>query len=91
MHNISRRALLRGGIGLLGGAALTACAQNRTATSSPAFIGPTSDQVRAAEQARRAGAVRDFTLVAAESQVDLGGLTTRTWPTAAASPAAPSA
>ncbi|WP_327582326.1 multicopper oxidase family protein [Nonomuraea sp. NBC_00507] len=79
MHNISRRALLRGGIGLLGGAALTACAQNRTATSSPAFIGPTSDQVRAAEQARRAGAVRDFTLVAAESQVDLGGLTTRTW------------
>jgi FtsP/CotA-like multicopper oxidase with cupredoxin domain len=79
MHNISRRALLRGGIGLLGGAALTGCAQNRTPTSSPAFIGPTSDQVRAAEQARRPGAVRDFTLVAAESEADLGGLTARTW------------
>jgi multicopper oxidase len=77
MHTISRRGMLRGGIGLLGGAALTACAQNRTST--PAFIGPASDQVRAAEQARRPGAVRDFTLVAAETEVDLGGVTVRTW------------
>ncbi|MGW3347894.1 multicopper oxidase family protein [Nonomuraea rubra] len=79
MQYISRRALLRGGLGLLGGAALTACAQNSTPNSSPAFISPTGNQVRVAEQGRRGGPVRDFALAAVETEVDLGGLTARTW------------
>ncbi|MFG1679312.1 multicopper oxidase family protein [Nonomuraea sp. NPDC049269] len=76
---IDRRTLLKTGLGLLGGAALTACSGNESRTSSPSFVTPTGTQVRAAEQARRPGAVRDFRLVAAETQADLGGLTVRTW------------
>ncbi|MGW4475071.1 multicopper oxidase family protein [Nonomuraea sp. NPDC004354] len=75
MHHISRRTLLRAGLGLLGGAALTACAQ----TPSSPFLSPTSEQVRAAERARRTGAVRDFRLRAAPAEVDLGGPIARTW------------
>ncbi|MEV4889837.1 multicopper oxidase family protein [Nonomuraea sp. NPDC055795] len=72
--NIDRRTLLKTGIGLLGGAALTACAP-----PAPAFVGPADARVRAAEQARRPGRIRDFRLTAAESQVDLGGTVVRTW------------
>ncbi|WP_214324420.1 multicopper oxidase family protein [Nonomuraea sediminis] len=75
--NIDRRTLLRTGGGLLGTAVLTACG-SRT-PSGPAFVRPDGPQVRAAEQARRPGTVRDFRLVATESEVDLGGVTTRTW------------
>lgn len=56
MH-IDRRTALRTGLGLVGGAILTGCA----------------------DPAPRAGAVRDFRIVAAEGQVDLGGLAVRTW------------
>ncbi|MEV0351578.1 multicopper oxidase family protein [Nonomuraea sp. NPDC050680] len=76
--DIDRRTLLKTGIGLLGASALTACSSDRR-TPSPAFVTPTGGQVRAAEQARRPGKVRDFRLVAAEGQVDLGGTTVRTW------------
>ncbi|MFI9557601.1 multicopper oxidase family protein [Nonomuraea endophytica] len=72
--NIDRRTLLKTGIGLLGGAALTACTP-----PAPAFVGPADARVRAAEQARRPGRIRDFRLTAAESQVDLGGTVVRTW------------
>lgn len=74
---INRRTLLRAGLGLLGGASLTACAKEPTVT--PAFVTPTSDQVRTAERARRTGPVRDFRLTAGEAQVDLGGTSVRTW------------
>ncbi|MEV4113461.1 multicopper oxidase family protein [Nonomuraea sp. NPDC049695] len=74
---IDRRTLLRAGLGVLGGATLTACADKSPAV--PAFITPTSEQVRAAERARRTGAVRDFRLTATESRVDLGGISVRTW------------
>ncbi|GGT19950.1 multicopper oxidase family protein [Nonomuraea spiralis] len=75
---IDRRTMLRAtGLGILG-SALTACAGEPT-TTGPAFLTPTSEQVRRAERARRTGPVRDFRLTAAESQVDLGGVTVRTW------------
>jgi FtsP/CotA-like multicopper oxidase with cupredoxin domain len=76
--DIDRRTLLKTGIGLLGASALAACSSDRR-TPSPAFVTPTGEQVRAAEQARRPGRVKDFRLVAAEGQVDLGGTTVRTW------------
>ncbi|MEU7839232.1 multicopper oxidase family protein [Nonomuraea sp. NPDC049129] len=76
--DIDRRTLLRTGLGLLGGAALTACS-DASPTPSPAYVTPTGAQVRAAEQARRPGTVRDFRLIAAQAQVDLGGTTVRTW------------
>ncbi|WP_433436546.1 multicopper oxidase family protein [Nonomuraea sp. CA-141351] len=72
---MDRRTLLKAGIGLLGGAALTACGGN----ASPAFVRPSGAEVRAAEQARRPGAIRSFRLAAAESQADLGGPVVRTW------------
>lgn len=77
--NIDRRTLLRTGGGLLGAAVLTACGGGSRTPSGPAFVKPDGPQVRAAEQARRPGAVRDFRLVATEGDVDLGGVTTRTW------------
>ncbi|MEU8249688.1 multicopper oxidase family protein [Nonomuraea sp. NPDC048916] len=83
---IDRRTLLRAGLGLLGGAALSACAKDPI---TPAFISPTSEQVRAAEQLRRTGAVQDFRLVAAEDQVDLGGPVVRTWAYDSRLPGAP--
>ncbi|WP_431922422.1 multicopper oxidase family protein [Nonomuraea jabiensis] len=76
--DIDRRTLLRTGIGLLGGAALAACSPSRSTTASP-FVSPTGRQVRAAEQARKPGTVKDIRLVAAETQADLGGVTVRTW------------
>ncbi|MEV4471304.1 multicopper oxidase family protein [Nonomuraea sp. NPDC049504] len=75
---LDRRTLLRAaGLGLLGGTALTACADKPAAT--PEFVTPASEQVRRAERARRAGAVRDFRLTAEETEADLGGLSVRTW------------
>ncbi|MFI7131068.1 multicopper oxidase family protein [Nonomuraea sp. NPDC050153] len=76
--DIDRRTMLRTGIGLLGGAALAACSPSRNTTASP-FVSPTGAQVRAVEQARKPGVVKDVRLVAAETQADLGGVTVRTW------------
>ncbi|MEV1240458.1 multicopper oxidase family protein [Nonomuraea sp. NPDC049750] len=75
---IDRRTMLKTGLGLLGGAVLAACG-GTSRDPSTSFVTPAGPQVRAAEQARRPGAVRDFRLVAAETQADLGGLTVRTW------------
>ncbi|SEL49811.1 multicopper oxidase family protein [Nonomuraea pusilla] len=76
---IDRRGLLRAGLGLLGGAALSACGGGSRPAAAPSFVTPTGEQVLAAERSRRTGPVRDFRLVAAESQVDLGGPVVRTW------------
>ncbi|MFI6496800.1 multicopper oxidase family protein [Nonomuraea typhae] len=64
--NLDRRTLLRTGAGLLGAAALTACGAGRT--EKAAFVSPAGPQVRAAEQARRPGRVRDIRLVAAPAE-----------------------
>ncbi|GGL59224.1 multicopper oxidase family protein [Planomonospora parontospora] len=78
MRSIDRRTLLRGGLGLVGAAALTACTTRRAEVPS-AFVSPNGAEVRAAEARRRPGAIREFHLTAAERQVDLGGTTVSTW------------
>lgn len=78
MHSIDRRTILRSGLLLAGGAALTACGADKRPVG---FVSPTGEQVRAAEAARRAAsaAVRDFRFTALEGPVDLGGPAVRTW------------
>ncbi|WP_306303190.1 multicopper oxidase family protein [Actinomadura formosensis] len=78
MKPIDRRSVLRAGLLVTGGAALSACGDGGR---RPAFIAPGGEQVRKAEAARRhaGGAVRDFRLAPVEGPVDLGGRTVRTW------------
>jgi multicopper oxidase len=78
MNPIDRRSVLRAGLLVAGGAALTACGGEN---HKPAFAAPDGAQVRKLEAARRrvGGAVRDFRLTPAEGPIDLGGRTVRTW------------
>ena len=76
MNSIDRRSLLRAGLLVAGGAALASCGGE---SKKPGFVSPTGPQVRAAETARRGGAVRDFRLTATPGAVDLGGRTVQTW------------
>lgn len=73
MTSIDRRFFLRAGLAAAGGTLLSAC------SDSTSFIQPASEQVRAAEAARRPGKVREFVLTAQEGQADLGGPSVKTW------------
>ncbi|WP_026416705.1 multicopper oxidase family protein [Actinomadura oligospora] len=80
MTSLDRRSALRLGALGAGGALLAACggAEGSEGRAS-GFVLPDGPQVRAAEQARRKGTVRDVRLVPSEGPVDLGGPTVRTW------------
>ncbi|WP_084965953.1 multicopper oxidase family protein [Thermoactinospora rubra] len=68
-----RRTLLRAGLALLGGAAVTACG------GAPPYVSPTGEPVRAAERARAGGRITDVRLTAVAGRVDLGGPVVHTW------------
>ena len=73
---ITRRRLLAGGLGLAGTGLVAAC------TDTPArgdFVAADGPEARAAEAARKPGAIREFTLAPTVSSVDLGGLVVPTW------------
>ncbi|MEC3954639.1 multicopper oxidase family protein [Nocardia sp. CDC153] len=76
---LNRRGFLALGTGLASAAALAACTERRS--NSPAPVGPDSDAVREAENARRVtgAATREATLRAEPTTVDLGGVQVRTW------------
>ncbi|MTE15696.1 multicopper oxidase family protein [Nocardia aurantiaca] len=76
---MNRRGFLALGAGAAAAATLAACSKNTTA--SPSLVQPDSDAVRAAEAARRTAgaAVRDVTLRAEPTTVDLGGVQVPTW------------
>jgi FtsP/CotA-like multicopper oxidase with cupredoxin domain len=76
MIYVGRRALLRGALAVGGAVALGACTST---PQRPAFVAPDSERVRAAEERRRRGPVRDFRLSAVAGSVDLGGLIVSTW------------
>lgn len=76
---LGRRKFLALGTGLATAAALAACTKN--SPSSGSAVGPGSDAVRAAENARRAAGapVREIALRAEPATVDLGGVQVNTW------------
>ncbi|MGW4117930.1 multicopper oxidase family protein [Nocardia sp. NPDC004711] len=76
---LSRRGFLALGAGAAAAATLAACTKNTTA--APSLVQPDSEAVRAAEAARRAAGatVRDVTLRAEPTTVDLGGVQVPTW------------
>ncbi len=74
---LSRRGVLRAGVAT---AATVLAGCSRSAESSLAgFVSPDGAEVRAAEERRKPGTVRDFRLDATAGKVDLGGLTVTTW------------
>ncbi len=82
MSTFDRRSFLRGGLLIAAGTAVSACSGNTAADTTgnaPAFIGPSAEQVRAAEAERHPGAVRDFVLTPQRGKVDLGGKVVDTW------------
>ncbi|WP_276607678.1 multicopper oxidase domain-containing protein [Microbispora catharanthi] len=80
MSSFDRRSFLRGGLLVAAGAAVSACSGTAVSTAGvPAFVGPSAEQVRAAEAARHPGAVRDVVLTAQRALVDLGGKVVDTW------------
>ncbi|SDQ58076.1 multicopper oxidase family protein [Thermostaphylospora chromogena] len=82
MSTFDRRSFLRGGLLIAAGAAVSACSGKTAADTTgnaPAFIGPSAEQVRAAEAARHPAAVRDFVLTPQRGTVDLGGKVVDTW------------
>lgn len=76
MTQLDRRTLLRGGLAMVGSAAVAGCADK---PDGPRFVEPNSARVRAAEARRRRGPVRQFRLTAAAGPVDLGGRAVDTW------------
>ncbi|KAB8180860.1 hypothetical protein FH610_031840, partial [Microbispora catharanthi] len=81
MSSLDRRSFLRGGLLVAAGAAVSACSGKAASTTgnAPTFVGPSAEQVRAAEAARHPGAVRDVVLTAQRALVDLGGKVVDTW------------
>lgn len=82
---LSRRVLLRGGIGAAGLGMLGAC----TRQSAPDVVTPSGPQVSAAEAARNPGTIRTVSLTPEVSDVDLGGVVVSTWAYGGAIPAKP--
>ncbi|NNH76068.1 multicopper oxidase family protein [Nocardia uniformis] len=76
---LTRRGFLALGTGVAASAVLAACSQG--SQSSRALVQPDSDAVRAAENSRRSASatVRNVTLRAEPTTVDLGGVQVRTW------------
>ncbi|MEU1629069.1 multicopper oxidase family protein [Streptomyces sp. NPDC020096] len=82
MRTYTRRAALGAGLGLAGTGLLAACSsagRNRPQPSAHGYLSPNGPQVAAAERRRGGGPLRQVRLTAAESTVDLGGPTVRTW------------
>lgn len=76
---LSRRGFLALGTGVTAATVLAACSNNPT--GSRTLVEPDSDAVRTAEAARRGtnATVREVTLRAEPTTVDLGGVQVRTW------------
>jgi len=85
MPSISRRTLLRAGIGAAATAILAACGRDEPG----GYVRPDDDAVRAAEARRNPGPVRDLALTATVGPVDLGGTTVTTWTYGGALPGTP--
>ncbi|MBL1085318.1 multicopper oxidase family protein [Streptomyces actinomycinicus] len=95
MYKPSRRTLLRTPIAAAGAGFLAACTSSASQPGSgpqhatgadkfvPAgpkgYVNPSDPEVLAAERKRGAGRVRTFSFTSAESKLDLGGLSVRTW------------
>ncbi|GAA1886560.1 multicopper oxidase family protein [Streptantibioticus ferralitis] len=82
MRMYTRRAALGAGFGLAGAGLLAACSTggpNRPQPSAGGYLSPNGPEVAAAERRRGGGPLRQVRLTAAESTVDLGGPTVRTW------------
>ena len=80
-HPVGRRAVLLGSVGALSAGALAGCSGDRNPFTTAQVIGPQSDEVRAAERARRSPRqhVVRRRLTAREATVDLGSREVRTW------------
>jgi FtsP/CotA-like multicopper oxidase with cupredoxin domain len=90
-RTLLRAGLVAGSAGLLAGCDIgdpdPAAHQHRSASPGGSgglmapngFVSPDGGEVRAVEAARKPGQVRSFRLTATAGQVDLGGLTVRTW------------
>jgi FtsP/CotA-like multicopper oxidase with cupredoxin domain len=77
VNSISRRPVLLAGLSVAGAGALAACSGSG---STPALISPSGSAVAAADKKRtKSGKTHQLTLTAAQSMVDLGGVTARTW------------
>ncbi|KUN81897.1 copper oxidase [Streptomyces bungoensis] len=77
MHTPSRRTLLSVPLAAAGAGLLSAFAPARS--QEAAFVDPSGPEVAAAERRRGSGPVRSFRFTAAESTLDLGGRTVRSW------------
>mgnify|MGYP001278380915 FL=1 len=77
MPEITRRALVGGGIALSGAVLLSACSRTDAA---PSLVSPGDDIVDMIEAGRAStGREHRFELTAAETELDLGGTRVRTW------------
>jgi multicopper oxidase len=78
---VSRRSLLRAGLAAGGLGMAAACTRQQAdgPGEGERFVAPDGEQVRAAEQARSPGRVREVRLAATTGAVDLGGLAVSTW------------
>ncbi|WP_017557043.1 multicopper oxidase family protein [Nocardiopsis baichengensis] len=80
MPKFSRRSFIGAGLAVSGLGLTAACGRSGASGPSGALVKPTDSIVDAVEKERPAsGKERAFTLRAAETELDLGGRTVRTW------------